>query len=963
MANMPLISLLTAVVMGICVYATAHFARNYLFSRRKGFADTHYLLFSLLCLLATALLGSAILAYQAGDAEVYASIFKWRSTLEQLFFVAWPWFVYRLTSAGSVRLVSVISLYALFMVLLSLVRPYGLYIDELPTLVSQSYVWREQVAFHQASPGNIGLFASAGIMAACLYSLYAAYVYLQDWRRASSILLTAGILLFMVFHFADLLMYAGMLDTTPLVQYAYASLIVATSILLSKQMLQIVEQNADKYRTLFEAAGDAILILGDGAVVDCNPSALKLFAAERESLIGRTPAELSPVLQYDGRETQAVAMEKITAAMNDGPQFFEWQHKRLDETLFDAEVTLNRLDIGGKVLVQGIVRDVSVQRREERALKTISAGVSGHYGDEFFQQMVKSLGELFVARYSFIGVLNEFNPLQVDTLSVCKDGIIQKNMSYNLEATPCENVVGQFTCTYPDKVQELFPEDRMLRNMGVVSYIGAPIFDKERVPLGLVVVLDDKPMHDISQVTPVLEIYAARAGAELDRIKADEHIRHLAYNDYLTNLANRAALHEHLAYMLAMTKRNNANGALLIIDLDHFKTINDALSHDVGDEVLRLVGQRLNGVANEQVFLARIGGDEFAAVFVDRHSEQDSMFAEAALELAAAITTVLEDPIQLDERILNIGASIGIALFPQHGENELDILRHADMALHRAKNMGRGNVQMYQAVLQELVDERLQIEKGLRRAMELDELSLNYQPQINAHGEMTGAEVLLRWHHSELGQINPGRFIPVAEETGLIHAIGKWVMDKSCEQLCSWDKAGLPFTGHLSINVSAWQFANSRFVAQVADTLKEHGIDPERVVLELTESALLYDTQEAIGKLKLLRDRGIRIALDDFGTGYSSLAYLKDMPIDILKIDKAFIDELLNGGEQPLVESIIAMGHHMDMEVVAEGVETEAQKNTLEELGCLVFQGYYFSRPLEKDAFSEFVQTARQSPT
>jgi diguanylate cyclase (GGDEF)-like protein/PAS domain S-box-containing protein len=960
---MPLISLITALVMGVCVYATVHFARNYLFCRRKGFADTHYLLFSLLCLLATALLGSTILAYQSRDAEVYASMFKWRSTLEQLFFVVWPWFVYKLTAVGSVRLVLIISLYALLLALLSLARPYGLYIDELPMLIAQTYDWREQIALHQVATGSVGLFASAGIIAACLYSLYAAYVYLQSWRRASAILLTAGIVLFMVFHFSDLLVYAGMLDTTPLVQYAYVGLIAATSILLSRQMLQSVEQNADKYRALFQAAGDAIFILYEGVIVDSNPSALRLFSCDRNSLIGRTPGELSPVLQYDGRETHAAAMEKITAAINDGPQFFEWQYKRLDGTLFDAEVTLNRIDIDDKTCVQGIVRDVTVQRREERALKTISAGVSGQYGDEFFQQMVRSLGELFGARYAFIGVLNEFNPLQVDTLSVNKDGVIQKNISYDLEATPCENVVGQFTCTYPDNVQELFPEDPMLKEMGVISYIGAPIFDMEKEPLGLVVVLDDKPMHDIGQVTPVLEIYASRAGAELQRIKSDEHIRHLAYNDYLTNLANRAALHERLSSMLAMTKRNNTRGALLIIDLDHFKTINDALSHDVGDEVLRLVGQRLNGVANKQVFLARIGGDEFAAVFVDEQNEQESMFQEAALELAAAITTVLEDPIQLDERILNIGASIGIALFPEHGQSELDILRHADMALHRAKNMGRGNVQMYEAVMQELVDERLEIEKGLRRAIELDELSLNYQPQINTRGEMTGAEVLLRWHHSELGQINPGRFIPVAEETGLIHAIGKWVLDKSCEQLRSWHEEGLLFTGHLSINVSAWQFANSRFVAQVGDALEEYRIAPERVVLELTESALLYDTQEAIEKLELLRDQGFRIALDDFGTGYSSLAYLKDMPIDILKIDKAFIDELLNDSEQPLVESIIAMGHHMDMEVVAEGVETEAQKNTLEELGCLVFQGYYFSRPLEKDAFSEFAQTVRQPLT
>ncbi|MCK4586487.1 MAG: EAL domain-containing protein, partial [Gammaproteobacteria bacterium] len=284
-----------------------------------------------------------------------------------------------------------------------------------------------------------------------------------------------------------------------------------------------------------------------------------------------------------------------------------------------------------------------------------------------------------------------------------------------------------------------------------------------------------------------------------------------------------------------------------------------------------------------------------------------------------------------------------------------DILRHADMALHRAKNMGRGNIKFYEENLQKIVDERLQIEKGLRRAIELDELSLNFQPQTTIDGHMIGAEVLLRWNHPELGQVSPDRYIPVAEETGLIHAIGKWVLNEACLCLRTWQDNQIRFSGHLSVNVSAWQFANPEFVSLVTGILSVYNIKPHQVVLELTETALLYDIQETIDKLAQLQKHGIRIAIDDFGTGYSSLAYLKDMAMDILKIDKAFISELSRENEHPLVESIIAMGQHMNLEVIAEGVETEEQWNILRELGCETFQGYHVSHPLKETDFIKFL--------
>ncbi len=610
----------------------------------------------------------------------------------------------------------------------------------------------------------------------------------------------------------------------------------------------------------------------------------------------------------------------------------------------------------------GTVQDITERRRYDEAIKNIAAGVSAQSGEEFFQQLVRHLGMIFAAKYAFIGLLDEHDSHQVKTIAASADGEIVDNISYRLEDTPCANVIGDQTCAYPENVQKMFPKDHLLVEMGAQGYIGAPLFDARQKPIGLLVVLDTKPLTNMVHIKPILEIFAARASAELERVKSERHIRRLAFEDYLTGLGNRAALHEHLSSVLARSRSRSAGGAMLLIDLDHFKTINDALSHDVGDHVLRLVGQRLRETAGDAVYLARIGGDEFVAVMTGQANATNGQIEDAAYTLAVNIVLALESPFILDQRILNIGASIGLVLFPQHGDNELDILRRADMALYRAKNQGRGNVQVYQPDLQKIANERLQIERGLRHAIEHHELSLHYQPLVAADGKVFGAEALLRWHHPELGDVSPSRFIPVAEETGLIHTVGAWVIEAACQQLRAWQDTKNRFDGYLSINVSAWQFASANFVGQVLDVLARYRLESGHIVLELTETALLYDVQETIVKLKSLQAAGLRIALDDFGTGYSSLAYLKDIPIDILKIDKAFIAELTQTNEHPLVETIIAMGHHMNLNVIAEGVETGEQKETLENLGCRAFQGYHFCRPLAEPDFIKWLMAHSHKP-
>ncbi len=733
----------------------------------------------------------------------------------------------------------------------------------------------------------------------------------------------------------------------------YAVCGVSTDVTQLQLANELYDQSESKYRTLYETASDAIFLMQDNVFTDCNTKTLEMFGCRREDIVGNTPMAFSPATQYDGSSSVDKAIEKITLAFRGEPQTFDWLHSRLDGSLFDAEVSLNYLELDSQPSLLAIVRDVTARKRSEDALRNIATGVTGQSGEAFYHQVVTHLVDLFQAKFAFIGILDKDNPHHVQTLAVCIDGKIADNMRYRLNDSPCENVLIRHTCSYPVNVQSQFPDDRLLKEMGAESYIGTPLHDANQQSIGLIVVIDSKPMSDIAQLTPILEIFAARTSAEIERVAAETHIRRMAFEDYLTGLANRAALHEHMAGILKRSRNRTLSGAMLLIDLDHFKTINDALSHDVGDQVLKLVGQRLQDIADNSIYLARIGGDEFVALLTTDESATDIAIEDYATKFALLIVDELTKPLHLDNRILNIGASVGVVFFPQQGDNELDIMRRADMALYRAKNMGRGNVQFYEPALQEIADERLHIERGLRHAIENNELSLHYQPQVNIEGKFIGAEALLRWFNPELGQVAPDRFIPVAEETGLIHEVGDWVLNEACRQIQVWQQAG-SFAQHIAVNVSAWQFANPDFVPQVNAKLAKYNLKPQQLVLELTESALLFDLQEAISKLANFRKTGIRVALDDFGTGYSSLAYLKDMAMDILKIDKAFTHELTKNNQHPLVETIIAMGQHMNLEVIAEGVETAAQRNILIDLGCESFQGYYFAKPMSAADFSNW---------
>ena len=451
----------------------------------------------------------------------------------------------------------------------------------------------------------------------------------------------------------------------------------------------------------------------------------------------------------------------------------------------------------------------------------------------------------------------------------------------------------------------------------------------------------------LQEQNAALEATALQLRAENDlRREAEAEIRERAYRDGLTGLPNRVYVQDHLAAFI-MGGRGSAYGAAAILDLDHFKVINDALSHEVGDELLREVTARLRGVAPAGALLARMGGDEFLVVLEDLCPGEDEVRAKIDI-FAADAARVLAQPLALGERSLNLFASIGITTFEVPGTSPAEVLSRVDMALHRAKKRGRNNIQRFVPGLQRDANERFRVVEGLRRAVESGELSLSYQPVVAASGSVVGAEALMRWRSRE-GEVSPALFIPIAEETGLIHALGEWSLREGCLKLAAWQRAGVAFDGHLAVNVSPWQLARPDFVARLRAIVEAAAIDPRRLCLEITETAVLFDVEETVAKLRELRPLGVRIALDDFGTGYSSLALLKDLPLDAIKIDRSFVRGLDERANQHLVRVVVAIGAELGLDVVAEGVETEEERRLLAELGCPRLQGYLFARPMPEE--------------
>ena len=427
--------------------------------------------------------------------------------------------------------------------------------------------------------------------------------------------------------------------------------------------------------------------------------------------------------------------------------------------------------------------------------------------------------------------------------------------------------------------------------------------------------------------------------------KNEAEIRRLAFYDPLTELPNRRLLMDRIKHALLTTARTGQHGALMFLDLDHFKQLNDSLGHDIGDLLLQQVAQRLKACVREVDSVARLGGDEFVLLLESLSSDpqEAAMQAEA---IGIKVLSSLGQPYVLGEHNHISTPSIGIVVFLESSETIEDLLKKADVAMYEAKAAGRNTVRFFDPVTQAVLKAQADLVHDLRRGLQAHEFVLHYQPQVNEAGVTVGNEALVRWRHPSRGMVPPASFIPLAESTGVIVALGRWVLGAACQQLVAWSSSGTTAAWTLAVNVSASQFMQPDFVAHVKDALDETGANPLRLKLELTESMLVADIDDIIVKMKAIKCFGVGFSLDDFGTGYSSLSYLKHLPLDQLKIDQSFVRDVLNDASDAVIaRTVVALGHSLGLTVIAEGVETAEQAQFLSGIGCDAFQGYYYGRP------------------
>lgn len=443
---------------------------------------------------------------------------------------------------------------------------------------------------------------------------------------------------------------------------------------------------------------------------------------------------------------------------------------------------------------------------------------------------------------------------------------------------------------------------------------------------------------------------------------AQAAIHRLAYYDPLTDLPNRRLLQDRLQQSLNNFMRTHHFGAVLMIDVDNFKTINDTFGHQVGDHLLIEMAERLKISVRECDTVSRLGGDEFI-ILLENLGHDEKLALTNAEEVGRKIINAINSTAFINDKELFSSISIGVTLFDDQNNSYEDTLRRADAALYQAKDAGRNTLRFFDPDMQALLESRLTLEFDLRRAQAEDQLSLHYQAQVNKSGDIFGAEILLRWKHPKKGMISPAEFIPLAEESGLILPIGDWVLQSACKQLKTWESDPLTQNLHLAVNVSAKQFRQSDFVEQICEILKDTGADPTKLKLELTESLVIHNVADAIAKMERIKLLGVRFSMDDFGTGYSSLNHLKKLPLSQLKIDQSFVrDIIVDPNDAIIAQTIIGMGHTLGLNVIAEGVETQDQRLCLERIGCDAFQGYLFSKPVPLIEFEQLILQANNAP-
>ncbi len=657
---------------------------------------------------------------------------------------------------------------------------------------------------------------------------------------------------------------------------------------------------ANRYRTILECTADGFWVVEQetGRLLDVNERYSLMSGYSREALLSMRVSDIEA-----NEDPEGVAAH-IAKVLKDGSDLFETRHRTKGGELIDVEVSATSQQ--GTSLIVCFLRDITARKTSEKQLRLLA-------------MVFENSGE---------GII----------ITDAENRIEKVNLSFTrLTGYRFEEVAGRNPRMLSSGLQSREFYQAMWKRLLEEGYWQGEIWDRrkngETYPKWLsIAVVRNEQGEVVNFIGSFSDI------AELKR--AEREIEKLAYQDPLTGLPNRFSLLAQFEQAIARARRNHARVALMFIDLDRFKIINDTLGHHIGDKLIVKVGDRLKKTVGEREIVARFGGDEFVVLLQE---------AETILAVEAIATSIVKDLAQphfVEGINLFSSPSVGISIFPDDGDNIHTIMKNADTAMYQAKSSGGGRCRLFDAAMTAKSAERLRFENGLRTALENREFELHYQPQIAADGKVKALEALIRWYHPEFGSVSPARFIPIAEETGLILEIGKWVLKTACADLARWVERGMEDL-RVAVNVSSLEFLQDGFVGSIGGIIREAGVRTNQVELEITESMAMANPERVIGIMRSLKADSIRLSIDDFGTGYSSLSYLKLFPIDQIKIDRSFIKDMdVDMNDKAITISTIALAQKLGLEVVAEGVESYQQSEVLFAQGCDLIQGYVFSKPM-----------------
>ncbi len=683
-----------------------------------------------------------------------------------------------------------------------------------------------------------------------------------------------------------------------------------------KQNETALRESEERFRTAFLTSPDAVNItrLSDGRYLEVNDAFVHTMGWAREETVGRSSLDMNIWHSADDRQRLVAALQRDGHYDNLEAEFVA-KDGRIITGLMSAHVIF----LKGEKCLLSVTRDITERKVAENQLRKLSMAVE----QSSDSVVITDLG----------GKIEYVNETFVLNTGYSREEALGKNPRVLQSGrTPAQ--------TYAS-LWDAMTEGR--------SWSGE--FYNQRK--------DGSHYIEWAVISPIRQAdgrithYVAVKSDITARKEAEERINNLAFFDPLTGLPNRRLLLDRLRHAVASAKRTDRHGALLFIDLDNFKTLNDSLGHDIGDLLLRQTAQRLLGCVREGDTVARLGGDEFV-VLLEHVSVSVQDTAGSAEAVAGKILLALNQSYQLDSFTCHSSASIGVTLFSDHPGSLEDLLKRADLAMYQAKTAGRNAMRFFDPQMQVAVTTRAALEEDLREALRSQQFLLFYQAQVDGNGAITGVEALLRWLHPRRGLVSPAEFISLAEDTGLIVPIGRWVLETACAQLSAWALRTPMRHLNMAVNVSARQFYSQDFVEQVMQVLDSSGAAPQRLKLELTESLLVTNIEDVISKMRTLKAAGVCFSLDDFGTGYSSLSYLKRLPLDQLKIDQSFVrDILIDPNDAAIAKMVVALADSLGLAVIAEGVESAEQRSFLAELGCHAYQGYLFSRPLPLVEFEQ----------